>query len=198
MNQALADNIRALREQHSWTQEQLAEAARVHHRTIQRAEAAQGASAETVLAIAGAFNVDVDLLRFDGMEFLAREFGVPREQLTLEFIAQKKRELVDPNYTTVKLTRVTASADFRLVADAMAMFFECATKRDDMQDAAASLQSELNDLVMVGSDIDPTSRRRCEVEAFDRVEELGKLGIGLRRHRLTIAKLEPVRGRRSS
>jgi hypothetical protein len=68
MNQALADNIRALRSARLDARG-TAEAARVHHRTIQRAEAAQGASAETLLAIAGAFNVDRELLRFDGMEF---------------------------------------------------------------------------------------------------------------------------------
>ena len=191
MNQALSDNIRTLREQHSWTQEQLAEAAQVHHQTIQRAEAARGASAETLLAIAGAFNVDVDLLRFDGIAFLAREWGVPREAVTPELIAKKKKELVDPHYVTVSMTHITASADFRLVAEATGMFFECATKRDDVQDVAALLQSELNDLVMAGSDLDATWRRRCEVEAFGHVKQLEKLGavatIGLRRHAVAIA-----------
>jgi transcriptional regulator with XRE-family HTH domain len=196
VNQALAENIKSLREEHSWTQEQLAEAAQLHHRTIQRAEAGQGASAETLLAIAGALDVDVDLLRFDGMGFLAQELGVPREQLTPEFIAQKKRELVDPKFATVHLARIAASADFRTVADAMAMFFDCTTKRDDIQDEAAALQSELNDLLMVGSDIDPTFRRTCEVAAFDHVKRLESLGavvtIGLRKHSLVVDKQEPI------
>lgn len=41
MNEVTAENIRRYRERRSWTQEQLAEAAQVNLRTIQRAEASQ-------------------------------------------------------------------------------------------------------------------------------------------------------------
>src|SRR5689334_21032286 len=53
--------IRALREKKAWTQEQLAGAARIAVRTVQRAE--EGVmSAETKSAIAGALNVEVEAL----------------------------------------------------------------------------------------------------------------------------------------
>lgn len=52
--------IRALRIQRGWTQEQLAEIAGVSPRTIQRAEAADRASFDTVRAVAGAFGEGFD------------------------------------------------------------------------------------------------------------------------------------------
>ena len=53
--------IRALREKKAWTQEQLAAAAEISPRTVQRAE--EGVmSAETKTAIAGALNVGVESL----------------------------------------------------------------------------------------------------------------------------------------
>jgi uncharacterized glyoxalase superfamily protein PhnB/DNA-binding XRE family transcriptional regulator len=56
-----ATRIRALREKRAWTQEQLAGAAGIATRTVQRAE--EGVmSAETKSAIAGALNVNVSAL----------------------------------------------------------------------------------------------------------------------------------------
>jgi uncharacterized glyoxalase superfamily protein PhnB/DNA-binding XRE family transcriptional regulator len=55
------DKIRALRERKAWTQQHLADAARVSPRTVQRAE--EGVmSAETRTAIAGALDVPVESL----------------------------------------------------------------------------------------------------------------------------------------
>ena len=60
-NTSVGQKIRALREQKAWTQEQLAGAASISPRTVQRAE--EGAmSAETKTAIAGALNVGVEAL----------------------------------------------------------------------------------------------------------------------------------------
>jgi uncharacterized glyoxalase superfamily protein PhnB/DNA-binding XRE family transcriptional regulator len=57
-------NIRALREKKAWTQEQLAGAARISPRTVQRAE--DGVmSAETKAAIAGALDVPVEALALE-------------------------------------------------------------------------------------------------------------------------------------
>src|SRR5216683_2762776 len=55
--------IQQLREGRAWTQEQLAAAAVLEPRTIQRVEKDQTKNPETLLAIAGAFNVDLDALR---------------------------------------------------------------------------------------------------------------------------------------
>jgi len=55
---SVGNRIRAFRERRAWTQEHLAEAAQVSARTVQRAE--EGTlSAESLTAIAGAFNVSV-------------------------------------------------------------------------------------------------------------------------------------------
>lgn len=195
MNQALADNIRTLRETRSWTQEQLAEAARLNPRTVQRAEAAQGASHETVLAIAGALDVDVELLRFDGMEFLAKHLKVPRDALTPEFLTEKQKE-VAATHTTLAMTRVGASADLRPLEQAMAMVFECLWTNDEVQDVAAELHRDLGDVLSTGSELDPVTRRASEIEAFELVRRLNKLGatvtVGMHRHALTVADQKPM------
>lgn len=54
--------LRQLREERSWTQEHLAEVAGVSLRTIQRVEREGNASADSRLAIAAAFGVDVSIL----------------------------------------------------------------------------------------------------------------------------------------
>ncbi len=61
--------IKMLRVQRGWTQEQLAGIAGVSPRTVQRAEAANGAAFETLRAIAVAFEIDFDqLLRVDSID----------------------------------------------------------------------------------------------------------------------------------
>jgi len=54
--------MRNLREERSWSQERLADAAGLSLRTVQRVESEGNASAETRLALAGAFGVDVGVL----------------------------------------------------------------------------------------------------------------------------------------
>jgi len=54
--------MRSLREERSWSQERLADAAGLSLRTVQRVEREGNASAETRLALAGAFGVDVGVL----------------------------------------------------------------------------------------------------------------------------------------
>jgi transcriptional regulator with XRE-family HTH domain len=55
--------IRQRRRKREWTQEQLAEAAGLDARTVQRVERDQTRNAETLQAIAGAFNIDLENLR---------------------------------------------------------------------------------------------------------------------------------------
>jgi transcriptional regulator with XRE-family HTH domain len=55
--------IKEMREARAWTQEQLAEAADIETRTVQRVEKGLTKSPETLQAIAGAFNVDIESLR---------------------------------------------------------------------------------------------------------------------------------------
>ena len=65
MHTVIGTNIKKLREARSWTQAHLAEAARVTERTVQRAEAGQPIAAESLQALAGAFNVPLEQLRRD-------------------------------------------------------------------------------------------------------------------------------------
>lgn len=57
--------IRRWREERQWPQEHLAEVSGLSLRTIQRAEAGDQASRETVMALAAAFDVDVMALALD-------------------------------------------------------------------------------------------------------------------------------------
>jgi transcriptional regulator with XRE-family HTH domain len=60
---AFGKNIQNIRKERLWTQEQLAEAARLDPRTVQRAESGDTQGPETLQAIAGALDVDLDKLR---------------------------------------------------------------------------------------------------------------------------------------
>lgn len=195
MNQILADNVCSLRTARSWTQEALAAAADITVRTVQRVEAAMGASSETLLAIAGALDVDADLLRSDAVGLVARELGVPRDALTPQLLEAKREELA-LTHAKLPMVRVAASSGLRPLADALAMAFECLSTNDEVQDVAAELQRALGELLDIGSEIDAVTRRACEREAFETVERLGKLGaivtIGLHHHRMVLAAGDPV------
>lgn len=54
--------VRTLREQRSWTQDHLAQVTGLSERTIQRVESDGSASKESLLALAGAFGIDVEAL----------------------------------------------------------------------------------------------------------------------------------------
>ncbi len=64
--------IRRWREERCWSQEHLAEAAGIGHRTVQRIENGEKASRESVMALAAAFNVDVIALTIDAEVEAAR------------------------------------------------------------------------------------------------------------------------------
>jgi transcriptional regulator with XRE-family HTH domain len=61
----LADRLKAMREAKSWSQGHLADAARLNIRTVQRIEAGDPASRETLLSLAAALDVRVSELEPD-------------------------------------------------------------------------------------------------------------------------------------
>jgi transcriptional regulator with XRE-family HTH domain len=65
----LGDRLKALREQRSWSQAHLAEAAGVNVRTVQRIESGEPCSYETTLALAAALDIDVSQLEPDERAF---------------------------------------------------------------------------------------------------------------------------------
>jgi transcriptional regulator with XRE-family HTH domain len=75
----LADRLKALREQRSWSQAHLAEAAGINIRTIQRIESGEPCSYETTLALAAALDIEVSQLEPDPPAFTrADSFRSPR------------------------------------------------------------------------------------------------------------------------
>jgi len=60
-----AKKIKRWREDRSWSQEHLADAAGLSLRTVQRIENGEGASRDSVMALAAAFNVDVISMTVD-------------------------------------------------------------------------------------------------------------------------------------
>lgn len=174
-NNAIATNTRCLRQHRAWTQEQLAQAAGCDPRTVQRVEKGETVSDETLQGIAGAFNVDVELLRTDMLAKLAELIGVTKEELTPELLARKQQEVED-NFIRVPARVVHSSAELRPVWTACGMAFECYADDDAVQDAAAGLKRYLGDLLLLGSDADPVHQRVYEKEAFEYVEALRVLG----------------------
>ena len=77
----LAAVVRLFRETRGWSQEQLAEIARVSARTVQRVEDGQPASLETRRALAGAFG-------FDDIDAFNKPYSIPTDE---ELAAAKER-----------------------------------------------------------------------------------------------------------
>jgi transcriptional regulator with XRE-family HTH domain len=182
MNEAIAANIRILRGHRSWTQDHLAEAAGLTPRTIQRAESGQGMTAETLSAIAGAFNVDLDVLRVDLVGTMAAQFGVKREELTPELVEKKlveQRKELDAKYIMVAVTRVTAPVAFQTLEGLHALCVESLDVSEQAQDVVAELQEHLQDYIDVVGDIGPVNRRAAEKAAFGFVEQLEVLGCAV-------------------
>lgn len=190
MNDTVGTNIRTIRERLSWTQLQLAEAADISERTVQRAEEGKGMSSETLQAIAGALNVTVEALRHDERDLFAKVLGVGRDEVSDELIESKVREVTD-RYMVVNLKIVEASADFGDVFNASAVHFNCIPTDDATQDAAAELKGYLVDLMDVGRDASPTNAREFMKGAFEIVSRLRDLKrhvtIGLHGHRMRLS-----------
>jgi len=68
----LADRLKELREARSWSQGHLADAARLNIRTVQRIEAGEPASPETLLSLAAALDVSLSELEPDRPMWAAR------------------------------------------------------------------------------------------------------------------------------
>ncbi|WP_051048628.1 helix-turn-helix domain-containing protein [Robiginitomaculum antarcticum] len=82
--------IKRWREERCWSQEHLADAAGVSLRTVQRIENGDGASRDSVMALAAAYNVDVIALMVDPREQAAinlrQENSKTKDALRLGFL----------------------------------------------------------------------------------------------------------------
>jgi len=179
MNEAVAVNIRLLRHEHSWTQEHLADATGLNPRTIQRAERGEGASVDTLMAVAAAFNVTVAVLQQDMLGNLASQFGVKKDELTPELVQRKLAEHqkeIEAKYILVPVARIAAPAAFKMLVGVHALNVESMpTISEEAQDLVAELKELLQDYVDVANDIGPVSQRETEKEAFALVQRLEAL-----------------------
>lgn len=162
MNAILARNVRTVREHKNWTQQHLADAAGVKIRTVQRVENSEGASAETLTALAAAFNLPIDFLRTD-LEALSSA-------------VQKQFEELTKTHNIVEMTTVRTSADLNIIVGADANYMDCAVEDDAVQDAFAELKSYLVDVGDVWDSVDAINHRGWIREAYTFVEKLNALG----------------------
>src|SRR5689334_6771114 len=109
-------------------------------RTVQRVERAEGASPDTLQAIARAFELPVDRLTYDWVGAMAAEVGIPREELTatrLEEYARAEQAKFEAKYRLVTLRRVASTEDLDPGGRAEAMNFTVEGGSDEARDVAA-------------------------------------------------------------
>jgi transcriptional regulator with XRE-family HTH domain len=179
MNSVIASNIRHLRAYRAWTQEHLAEAAGITVRTVQRAEGRQGMTAETLTAIAGAFDVSIEELRLDAAAILAAHIGVAKEELTEERLKawrEQQRKEFEEQYYTVPMTRITTPADFSALSGVFALRMQVVSGSEEGQDVAAELRQYLQDYIDLQDDVGPVGLRDMDRGAYELVQRLETLG----------------------
>lgn len=186
MNQEMAETIRSLREQRCWTQEHLAAAAGVTVRTIQRAEDGRGVSAETMQAIAGAFDVSVDVLRGAPLRELGKLLGIPPDNVTPELVQQKLAEMA-ARFEVVPLVVVENGAHLAPVLGAGALHFDCKAAAEPIRRRAAELRQYIFDVINLGDDASPTDGHDFETEILAMVSDLRSAGatVSVALHRQT-------------
>jgi transcriptional regulator with XRE-family HTH domain len=148
-------NLKTFRDRLAWTQAQLAEAAGISERTVQRAEDGESVSAETLSALAGALNVSLDDLRN----------------------APKAEQELAAKYHVIKLARIARASDFRglVPADALQIGYDGLT--DEQEDAVAELEQTLRDLGDIWRDLEPVQQRQALKEAQTHVAALEAMGL---------------------
>ncbi len=181
MNDVIKKNVRALREQRGWSQEHLAGAAGVSARTIQRVETTGAINSESLMAIANAFDVSLDVLRADivGVEARLRDlqmFGITEEDLGDTDAIKQKFEAFKASHVLLPLTSVEHAADLRVLGSSHALHFECTCPDDASQQEAAELQQMLRDGSNIWSDLGATEQWQYLVDCYQHVARLRTLG----------------------
>jgi transcriptional regulator with XRE-family HTH domain len=162
MENVMGRNIRARRELLSWTQEQLAEAATVSLRTVQRAEEGQVLSAESLQALAGALDVSLETLRTN------------HDEAALEAALEQTKS----RYKFIQLQRIERGTVFRDLLPADAYQVDRSHVKDDAaEDVIATLEQHLSDLGDMWSDMEPIQRHQALKDVHEEIENLKSLGF---------------------
>ena len=159
MANGYSERIKQLRTKRAWPQEQLAEVAGVSVRTIQRAEAGESASFETLRAIANAFEVDV-----------------------AELLAPPSTGTKPTGDAKIKfLLRIRSGIElFKIVGNSNAGLFE----HDEFEapidtEMTASFVQDIHDYLEIWADVEPADRVRVPHEFTGRIRELEEIGLWL-------------------
>jgi transcriptional regulator with XRE-family HTH domain len=165
MNKSMASNIeraklvKTERDKRAWPQRQLAEAARLDIRTIQRLEKDGRASRETLMAVAGAFNINVELL----------------------MNPDSKSQNARPRSKVHFLPRLTAGKDFAEIIRGADQF----QVEHDKDGSAKALSFMVSILEVLKGDLvrwydgDPVEKLKVELEVTKAIEELRACGFCL-------------------
>ena len=163
MENFIAGNVRRYREANTWTQEELAVAAGISERTVQRTERGEHSSLDTLKALAAAFDVDIEDLR-------------KPPPLTEQ---EKEAEKALSRYEVIRLERIARGADLsRIVGGVHLMSINCDGLDDDVkEDAVAEFRQILTDWADIWTGLDATAHRDAEKYLQNQLESLGRLDL---------------------
>lgn len=175
MNLVIAKNVKMRRDLRGWSQEHLAEASQQSTRTIQRIEAGEPCRADSLVAVAGAFDVDLEELKRD-----------PDAEAA-------KREM--EKWTRIAVSRVSSTADFALLFAAETSSFDCSIRDETIRESAARLHSFIADVMTLGSR-EPSEHHTFATEMLAIVRELDALNaavfVGTGKLKVAMPTGEPV------
>lgn len=181
----LAAMVLHLRKENGWTQETLAELARVSVRTVQRLEEGLPSSGDTRRAIAGAF-------RFEDLDTFSKPWPLPNIEKLKEESARIERETV-----SVEVLQITKGKQLRELAE---QSDSCLiTSIDETDDEVDALMAVLQEHFVEYGDChdlySQTGKLEVNQHFQEQINELATKGVGLvggrRRVRLRFGHLQP-------
>jgi len=155
-----ADKVKTLRTARAWSQEQPAEIAGVNVRTMQRVERGEGASCETLKALANAFDMDVSAL-----------LAAPPTEAGTASKAQP---------TVMFLGRVRTGRElFNIVGGGEVYSYDNYELPDDNVEVVAHFFQDIRDWCDLWNEIEPADRVRVPHDFNARIAELEEHGLGV-------------------
>lgn len=165
----LALLVRTLREAKRWSQEQLADIAKVSARTVQRVEEGQSSSTDTRRALASA-------LGFEDIDALNKPYAIP----TAAQLAEQQAKF-DAEHLTLTAQRIETGKQLgRMVEQSSANLFH---ELEDLPAQAAAVFARLTDFCRDYADCDELYSAVDKLEVYEEldqmVNELADLGFSL-------------------
>lgn len=165
----LAVVVRLMREALGWSQETLAEFARISPRTIQRVENAKSASFDTRRALASAFE-------FEDVDAFNKPFAIPTDD---EILAEKAR--IERDYVTVPTSPITTGYQLAQLAETSTL--DLIQPGFDIGRDAHGVFASLTDYFHEYRDCASEYSARDKLAIYDELQELID---DLHRHQVTV------------